>query len=238
MKKTLSFALLLAFVLPLTVSCIFDGGDDPDLPPRAPAPAGYVDLGLDVYWAQSNLGAPSPTAYGDFYAWGETQTKEKYTWKYYTLCDGMSSNSLMTKYCTHSDQGFVDGLVTLLPTDDAACRKLNGSARMPSAEEWDDLLYYCDWKWQNSYEGSGVAGYLVTSTIKGFTNNSIFLPAAGMIQNDQHFRDNVFGYYWSSTLDFDSSNMAYYLSFERMYLDISSYGRCYGFAIRPVKDIN
>lgn len=42
----------------------------------------YVDLGLPSgnLWAKCNLGASSPEAYGDYYAWGETKPKQEYTY--------------------------------------------------------------------------------------------------------------------------------------------------------------
>ena len=39
---------------------------------------GYVDLGLSVKWATKNVGASSPSDYGGYYAWGETETKSSY----------------------------------------------------------------------------------------------------------------------------------------------------------------
>ena len=38
----------------------------------------YVDLGLPggLKWATCNVGANSPEEYGDYYAWGETETPE------------------------------------------------------------------------------------------------------------------------------------------------------------------
>lgn len=43
----------------------------------------YVDLGLPsgLKWATCNVGATSPEDYGNYYAWGETKTKRKYTKK-------------------------------------------------------------------------------------------------------------------------------------------------------------
>ena len=35
----------------------------------------YVDLGLSVMWATFNVGASSPEDYGDYYDWGEVETK-------------------------------------------------------------------------------------------------------------------------------------------------------------------
>ena len=40
----------------------------------------WVDLGLSVKWATKNVGASSPSDYGDYFAWGETQTKSTYDW--------------------------------------------------------------------------------------------------------------------------------------------------------------
>ena len=36
--------------------------------------------GKFVYWAESNIGATSPEEFGEFYAWGEIETKETYDW--------------------------------------------------------------------------------------------------------------------------------------------------------------
>lgn len=42
----------------------------------------FVDLGLPngTLWAAYNVGATTPEGYGDYFAWGETQTKSTYTW--------------------------------------------------------------------------------------------------------------------------------------------------------------
>ena len=42
-----------------------------------------VDLGLSVKWANMNLGADSPEDYGYYYAWGELEEKDEYTWSTY-----------------------------------------------------------------------------------------------------------------------------------------------------------
>ncbi len=68
----------------------------------------YVDLGLPsgTKWATCNVGASSPEDYGDYYAWGETETKSSYNWSMYKWCKG--SSTTMTKYCTNSYYGTVD----------------------------------------------------------------------------------------------------------------------------------
>ena len=50
----------------------------------------YVDLGLSVKWAICNVGANTPEEYGDYYAWGEVETKESYEPNYYKFVNGGS----------------------------------------------------------------------------------------------------------------------------------------------------
>ena len=53
--------------------------------PVAPDNHEYVDLGLPsgTLWATCNVGADSPEDYGDYFAWGETESKEVYNWSTY-----------------------------------------------------------------------------------------------------------------------------------------------------------
>ena len=55
-----------------------------------------VDLGLPsgTIWAACNLGASSPEEYGNYYAWGETELKDYYSWDTYKF--GKEDN--LTKY--------------------------------------------------------------------------------------------------------------------------------------------
>ena len=60
----------------------------------------YVDLGLSVLWATCNIGADKPEDYGDYYAWGESETKSTYTESnsatygktFYTFLDAASAH--------------------------------------------------------------------------------------------------------------------------------------------------
>ena len=55
----------------------------------------YVDLGLSVKWATCNVGATTPEEYGDYFAWGETTTKETYDSKIAQHTD------LVNQSCNH-----------------------------------------------------------------------------------------------------------------------------------------
>ena len=187
----------------------------------------YVDLGLPsgLKWATCNVGATTPEEYGGYYAWGETEEKENYSWETYKWCNG--SENTMTKYCIDSYYGTVDKKTVLEPEDDVAHVKWGGNWRMPTRVEQRELLNSCTWKWTTL---NGVNGYNVT----GPNGNSIFLPAAGYRDGtDVNFR-GYYGNYWSSSLYNDYGNHACDL----YVLDYSyhwgiSY-RYYGQSVRPV----
>ena len=91
---------------------------------------GYVDLGLSVKWATCNVGANNPEDYGDYFAWGETTTKDTYNLSTYKWCNG--SYSTLTKYCNNSsygNNGFTDNKTQLELSDDAARANWGGSWR-------------------------------------------------------------------------------------------------------------
>ena len=195
----------------------------------APKPTA-VDMGLSVKWGSFNIGATSPEEYGDYYAWGETTTKSTYNWSTYTLCQG--SNTTMTKYCTSSSYGIVDNKTILEKTDDVAAQKLGGNWRMPTDAEWTELrnTSNCTWTWTTE---NSVNGYRVTSKKTG---NSIFLPAAGYRNEDNLYDAGSFGYYWSSSLNADSSGSAWDVYFFSSLVYRYGGNRYFGLSVRPVSE--
>ena len=192
----------------------------------------YVDLGLRVKWATCNVGAEKPEDYGDYYAWGETYTKSTYNWSTYKYCDG--SESTLTKYCNESkygNNGFHDNKSTLEMIDDVACQKWGGGWRMPTKDEFNELLNNCTWTWTTQ---NGVDGYKVTSNKSGYTDRSIFLPAAGYRKNTNLGDVGSVGLYWSSSRYPSYPYYAWMLRFSnaRRITDYSS--RSNGIAVRPV----
>lgn len=153
----------------------------------------YVDLGLPsgLLWATCNVGATRPTEAGDYFAWGETATKEHYDLDNYKWMDEATEDVL--KYCIDKKFGTVDGKEELDSEDDAAVANWGGEWRMPTDDEMKEMVDGCYWEWTDNFEGSGMAGRVGISKKNG---NAIFLPAAG--QNG----DNVGkrGYYLTSSL--------------------------------------
>ena len=196
------------------------------------APPQYVDLGLSVKWAAFNLGASKPEEYGDFFAWGETDSKVDYTWSSYKLCN--KSVKTLSKYNFDKDFGVVDHKTVLEPGDDAAHVHLGDKWRMPTKAEIDELWdkANCTRQWVSSYNYTGISGYLFTS-LK--TNKSIFLPSAGYRNGAVWTDPGSTGDYWTSSLYITSPDCAYYLysGTNNTYLD-KGRQRIIGLPIRPV----
>ena len=188
-----------------------------------------VDLGLSVKWATCNVGANKPEEYGDYFAWGETQPKAIYDWSTYKWCDG--SKTTLTKYNTKSDYGYVDNKTELEASDDAARVNWGGNWRMPTKEEQDELRTECTWEWTTH---NGVRGYKVTSNKAGYTDKSIFLPAAGYFDYKSLDYAGSYGYYWSSSLHTGSPVGAYRLYLYSSSIDWGISYRYYGQSVRPV----
>ena len=116
---------------------------------------------------------------------------------------------------------------------DAMELKTADGSRMASKAEWDELRRYCTWKWA---EQDGIAGYLVTSKIKGYTDKSIFLPAAGFRFGTSVYIDGR-GLYWSSSYGSVADN-AYYMQFGSDSLNpADDFKRSYGFFVRLVRSV-
>ena len=198
---------------------------------ETPCPSGAVDLGLSVYWGTTNIGASKPEDYGDYYAWGETEPKESYSWSTYKY--GTSSSGPFFKYNTSDSYGTVDNKTVLEPEDDVASVKLGGEWRMPTDAEWTELRTKCTWTWTTNYNGTGVKGQIVTAT----NGNSIFLPAAGYRRDTKLYDAGSYGYYWSSSLNTDKPSIAWYVNFNSGTVRRRDYGyRSYGQSVRPVSE--
>ncbi len=184
----------------------------------------YIDLGLPsgTVWATMNLGATKPEDFGDYYAWGEFETKSDFTWSNYKY--GYDEDH-QTKY------NKVDGKIILEDEDDAAIVIWGGGWQMPTEIQFLELL--SNTTIEKVY--SGVKGIRFT----GATGNSIFLPAS-FVYN---------GYYsccyWSKDLSAGSSDGAIVFNSEPISASSSNIN-CYttsrsryaGYSIRPVLNTN
>ena len=207
----------MALVCMMMVSCNKDGDNGKHQGHE------YVDLGLPsgLKWATCNVGAKSPEEFGHYFAWGETETKNEYTKENSSTYDiSMSDISGNAQY-------------------DAATANWGGNWRIPTYDEFEELINNCQWVWLTK---NGVKGY----NIEGPNGNSIFLPAAGY-RSGTSFNDVKEGYYWTSTpyeKKYDWSEFgfdyveyvynAYEFDFESWGFGFEDEYRSFGNSVRPV----
>lgn len=179
----------------------------------------FIDLGLPsgLLWAETNVGASTPYDDGDYYAWGETETKSDYGWGTYKFKFG--------KYNSF------DCKTRLEASDDVATVKWGKECRMPSPAEFYELCNKCDWTWKSSYNGA--SGYLV----KGPNNQTIFLPASGYRDDGDLDYHGSYGFCWSSSFYRDDLNYASYLIFDSGSISTRHGNYRYrGCSVRPVAE--
>ena len=194
------------------------------------SPYEFVDLGLSVKWAACNVGAENPEDPGDYFAWGGLSTQTAYNVANDRFNNGTTYRGPFSKYVLSADYGTVDGKGVLELQDDAAHSNMGGGWRMPTRDEFDELIKYCRWVWTTV---NGVNGYLVKSNIQGYRDQEIFLPAAGYMYETNCMRPGNYGSYWASTIGTKTCNADY------LYITSSDHERddnyrYFGRNIRPV----
>ena len=185
----------------------------------------FIDLGLSVRWAPCNIGANRPERYGDYFAWGETSIKSNYNISNYIWFD-IDSGTII-KYCTDDGVGTLDYNIILDVSDDAARVNWGNGWRIPTMEEFNELIDNCDINWTKL---NNVGGCKFTSKING---KSIFLPASGYMASSDSSVGEL-GYYWTATLDVKDPSRAMQFMFNYKEHQLNSTARFFGQPIRPV----
>ena len=163
-----------------------------------PIPSNCVDLGLPsgLLWAKSNMGTTVPTEIGDYYAWGETSPKKKYhgnNYKHYT-----GSDLDIKKYNEK------DWKTVLELEDDAANANLGVGYRIPTREDWQELLDNCKWEAvtttlpeiMDPSQTKVIARWIVT----GPNGKSIILPMTDSFRSDAWITSDEDTYYTTANL--------------------------------------
>lgn len=165
-----------------------------------------VDLGLSVKWASINLGASCLEGTGYYFTWGGTYDVSNLdinlSWDNCPYHIGLNENIGWTKYILSNEstywsgQGNPDNKVILEPEDDAAHVLLGNGWRMPTREEFQELIDNCDCAPMTLND---IHGMKFTSRKQGYTDKSIFLPLVGCRIDNKLYEFNDGGYYWSSS---------------------------------------
>ena len=171
----------------------------------------WVEMGPGHEWATCNVGAELPTDAGDRFAWGETTPKESYSWvnyrwltpNYITKYQAEDNNYQALWYTGYAGAFNGDGITILEPEDDAAAENWSSEWQMPTRSEWQWLYDHSE---MVATMENGVPGVRVTSTVPGYTQNSIFLPYGTQGLNCAN------GGYWSSSLRVEKTETAHKMS--------------------------
>ena len=177
-----------------------------------------VDLGLSVKWSKMNMGSshPSVNFVGSFYCWGDTTDMTKW--------GGLDSH-------WPSERSMPTTSISGTNIDFAHMR-WGGKWRLPTIDEFRELINQCSWKFRNP--GDGAAGYVVT----GPNGNSIFIHLAGWSDDGINYQNiGRYGYYWTATPDSNGKRMAHYILVDesKIICDKTHTVNCL-MAIRPVMD--
>ena len=225
------FFSLIFFLIPIASSLHCVGQEAKELIPNGyEGGYSYVDLGLSVAWATYNVGATKSSEIGDLYAWGEilpkgTYSKDNYKW---------AKKKFINKYCISASEGLVDNKNQLDLQDDVARIEWGAPWRMPTWEEFHELVDGCTWEKTDDFCGSGVAGLIATSKKNG---NIVFFPYAGFGYKRGRGRVEKIGYYWTSSLSAKSTFYANF--FGILYKPFFDYGsRGNGLSVRPVCELS
>ena len=183
----------------------------------------WVDLGLPsgTKWATYNVGAASPEEFGNYYAWGETEPKDEYI-DINSLTHRRNKSWLLRN-------GIIDREGILTPEHDIATLTWGEPWRMPTDEDFEELIDLCDWTFTD-YNGTN--GYLVT----GPNNETIFLVAAGFKQGAEAEYIGDYGDYWSSTVVPELIGTSCSLGYSSKAYGRRRYARFAGRTVRPVTD--
>lgn len=264
MRKKLFFISLVTF-LALIASCDKDNkpeqgeiaqyGIDGKTPLPDAVDIGTVVNGKKILWASFNLGAKEEYEYGDYYAWGESETKSDYSWGTYKYAN--KDINKLTKYCPTNNQDCWDGTtekpdgnVALYPTDDVVHVRLGGKWRMPTSEEmkallalktskdhiWEGRSFFLDANGDERKDDQGNIIHCIRITHK-VTGATLFIPAAGYHRDSSTYEAPGYrGFLWTSIVDTDNPNNACILKFEGEDSEHSVARRYLGIPVRPVSE--
>ena len=190
--------------------------------------SGFVDLGIQgILWADKNIGAENSYDPGNYYAWGETETKKDYNWGTYKFCvDGEQSD--ITNY--QVPETFKQYGQSIDIENDDVAYKTNKKWRMPTIDDYDDLKNECEWVWTTNYNGK--AGYLVykkssdeSHEYSPETDAHIFFPNAGA-----YFGDGVMG------IGAEQGYVGSYWTSDYYYETMPAEGKCLIFGLNQDQD--
>lgn len=203
-----------------------------------------VDLGLSVLWANANIGANGIYEKGDYYAWGESSTKSSYT------LDNYFDYYIEVKEGGYVHRGFKQfnkaGLSLIGTEYDTAHNIMGGNWRMPTSDEYNELITKCELTATNlknengnplkDEEGNILLNYV---EVVGPNGQKIVFPFGGRKEADDYIKRE--GFYWTANMfnrehDMENAMAACLGSYMRGPMAINKRNKGLGFNVRAVMD--
>lgn len=192
-----------------------------------------VDMGTSCLWSPLNIGADQQQECGDYVGWGDATGKHKEQGAY-SSADGTTEADdevLKGYYGGKKASNNISG-----GGRDYATAKWGGTWRMPTMNEWQELIDNCDWVWNAEYKC-----FEITSRITGA---KLVLPANGYRLGTEYADVGHHCNYWSANLYTKTKDRmeAYYFSgrpnrAENRRLNANYHTpRYFGQGVRPVMD--
>jgi uncharacterized protein (TIGR02145 family) len=148
---------------------------------------------------------------GGYYAWGDSEEHATFGWR-----DAKSYNR---KYPT-----------TLTEDVDIATITMGEGWRMPTEEEFLELIEKCEWR---EAERDGCYGFEVVAP----NENTLFFPAAGYKHDTTLYHDGLEALYWSASAVADNDNKrAKALQANNHERSLQEHYRYYGAQVRAVRE--
>lgn len=167
-------------------------------------------MGTSVLWCAYNLGAENNLDDGDYYSWGALSKAEyfgKNVWGYKQV---IKKNISGQSDC------------------DAARLLLGEGYRIPTVEEWKELLAICNYK---SHKVT-IKGRNFIKLVSAKTNNTLLLPFMGHMESD--VCNSLLAQYWTS--EQDTGKSSFICQFHDFGWDFTSVPKWYGSPIRAIFD--
>jgi hypothetical protein len=169
----------------------------------------YVDLGLSVLWAKSNIGADVESEVGTRFGYGDPTA--------------LLTSTKLEEYLSSDIAGTSDDVIYNLSLDADSPMK----SYMPTGAQLAELIRNTAQEWTTV---DGVEGMRFTAN----NGNSIFLPVTGYRDGETTISDAV-GYYWSGTVNSVNNEYANTLTFDNSSARTGVSKRYFGLSLRSVR---
>lgn len=170
-----------------------------------------IDMGTSVYWCNKNIGATSEIDGGEYFSWGK-----------------LHSDSLFIYYDIGDQKQVKQKNISGSTDFDAATSILGIGYRLPTIQDWKELLEVCDFR----FKTITIKGQKYIKLVSRKTGNQLLLPILGHMESD--VCQNSYAQYWTS--EQNTGKSSYICQIHDTSWDLTYAPKWCGLPIRPVYD--